>query len=1354
MLLNKEIKTTMIGTIEFIKDFIVSYLFTKALDKVTEKSIDRAYNTALKKWCKNDAIRAYYSILKFNNIEAFYHYVNGEINVLNGEIIELCRLFESELDKDTKTSQYISNLRIKNIQVHQNELSEKTAKIADTVNEIDININKKPEQATSQYKLEPTVYSQTSDDCIKYIKRTCTKTVENPSVLDRYYHPEKYQEYSLIDYVLGLGNSDNNKLVLCGDAQSGKTTELRNLFKELSESGLVRVCYRSIKGWVFDLPPLSEQEQKETVIIIDALDERFDDIERNTLFNSINNYAQIHPFLKMVVSCRSNFKEISNLTLFEKIQLDDLKWSDAKEIIKTRVSNWESLTSEIKSKGLYEFTSTPFYLTTILDYYHEHGSLPDRKLQLYDYIISKQIAKEDKKAISSRLRIKTKCRELLEEVAIVIQMTNKTGLTEDDFLYLFNNDYNKLELLKRSGMLKRDSNNYEFTHNAFKEYLASNYLLQITSLDEIKQLCCYTNTGIIKSTWYNTIALYLAQLSNDNAIFNKIFSWITKENRSMVLYIEPQYIESNIRYGLFNAILEDYKKMGIMYSRRGDNRYNALMRFGYCAESLNYINKELLLLDRHNSHAINLFYCLRFINWSVAIIEFKELSESLLDSMFSAFEVLYQHDNAWSVWEPFDNIYLQGSDDVIKRLYTIVKNNEQPDVLNNFIRIAYESNLSNEYIDFIIDKSKFIKDYATKDGVHHTVTLSWVNLSLSKVDTKEDIKKVIRFIESELTNSNKRHYSLIDYKDIVQKILNNAKQCFSFDELSNMFIRIFVFCNNPISHDGDLSAILDILAIYVEENHKAEMLFNKILNHFAKAADDESYSPLKLRCITNMLCCFANNERIENAAKQFAGTELGYKIVSYIYQQSYTHRAFVEDLIKQYYPVFYEEAQKHSPTNKQRSDLEELFNYTRFKKSVMDLLSECSGKSEFLKTKLNKWYDIDDDNARINVYVHRFIEMSRSNGVYDIDKITNYINNEEMYKHFIFEESYQVLNSSNSALLSTSMKDVIKNIAKDCIVEIANNNTSFYRHMYHPFDMLINDELGNIGKDVLLKLLPYSSYQYYDSDSLTHISLFDYITRQKTISCKEITNYILNEIKSKDDIYWFDKQLWAKYLIDNNVSNSYSTLIEWAKEKSDDSYHLIKLLVSDKTTRKLITKKAVIDAMPIENKLQLYRELVPIEGYDYKWIKEDLEQSFDILESNNKISSLRLLLYTGSTIGLDYINANKDYYMTRDILLCFIDETALEGLFEALEYVLNTKSELRMMEFHELHNSILSSIGKIAQKSIESYKKIKEQIDKWVRIDKARYAYLYYQLEEWEYMLYESKTISSSIFEAKRLINN
>jgi len=67
------------------------------------------------------------------------------------------------------------------------------------------------------------------------------------------------------------------------------------------------------------------------VLILDGFDE-LPENKRDTLYNLVINLGAKHPDLKIVITCRRNYVNLSMFTNFQRLNLDDLSIEQIKEI--------------------------------------------------------------------------------------------------------------------------------------------------------------------------------------------------------------------------------------------------------------------------------------------------------------------------------------------------------------------------------------------------------------------------------------------------------------------------------------------------------------------------------------------------------------------------------------------------------------------------------------------------------------------------------------------------------------------------------------------------------------------------------------------------------------------------------------------------------------------------------------------------------------------------------------------------------------------------------------------------------------------------------------------------------------
>lgn len=1334
----------MIGMPPVIK-FMLSKCAELGFEKFVEKlntricnPIDVAYNKAVCRWTKNDKCRFELAVSQLSNFKEFADYLNHGNSFKHDSLFEFFQLLEEELKKDNETYCYLLELKTNGIEKDVEKLDDRLDNVEEKVGQLEVQLKELSIKQSDYRLIESAKGSVKQVDAISYIPRKCEKLFDKKNYLDKYLHPDKYPQYSLVDFVLGKAGKEIKKFLLSGDAQSGKTTELRYLFHTLYDSGLYRLYYQEIKGWEFSLQDLSEVEQCETIVIIDALDEKFNDDDRNTLFQCINSYAKRHPLLKMVVSCRSNFKEINYLDEFLQLQLLDLSWDESKQIIYGQSNNAEELISEIEKNKLYELIKTPLFLLTLVECFQEKKHIPDNKSELYDYIINRQLEKEEAKGIAAHPRMVKVGRIALESMAIGLQLMDKNAFSEDELLDLFD-DEKQWTRIQRCGLIERENDGYSFVHNAFKEYLTSVFLDKAKGIDEIQKLSCFSNTKTIKPTWYNVIVIYLSRLSKENKLFNEIVGWLEKDNEDLLLYVDRQLIDEDKKCAIFISVLEECKKKGVLYGARNESVVEALMSFGYGKDSVNYIIGELEQVAEYDTHVSNLLRCVQHINWPSFVAEDSQNASKLTTLVFEVFKRFCGDRNAWAIWEPFENPYFHNPD-ACERLLSNVRGSEHPNTLNSFIRFVYNAGLSNDYIDFIIEKSEFVHDY-DDDGVTCAVYPIWINESFKRVDSKEGAIKVLGFLERGIKNRETRSEFVVEHNGVIDAVIVQAESLVPEEELKNILIRIFEEGIDPITSYGEIYDFNKPIVSYLEKKGLSEQLF---FYYAEKVVEFIRHEGLLSHKYSQCAACFVTAERFDTFASNYFNTETGFISVrclhSYLLDKKMIDYVAV---INEYFPDFVC-CLEDRVENKKKSNLKCLFNYESFKSEVLLLLDECPENRKELSKRL---YNYDGIENQLNKYVFDYFNLFSKGKEYEFDRIREYIENKDFYKWFLLHETIGFMLSNSEELCDSQQQEVCQ-IAKDFIIRFVDeDDTIDRRYVYNSIELMMKGYIKDIDDSCLIKLLPYSSDFVFDN-----VTLFQYIVEQSGVKTQTVMDFILSKINSGGEINDFTLNRWAGFIIGNKIENAYPLVVEWAI--NDQWGEIIPMLVEEPTTRKLIINKTVLDRFPIKNKLDVFWNLIIKTKNEHDaFVKGELESIFDGIEDENeKTSALRMLLMLGSIAGLKYISKHLEYYKKDRMLPNYGCKEALPMLFDSLDYLLEKRKEIEGMRLHESKMCVISSIGRIASLSHESFSTIENRIEELVLADKDKYSELNYYVSQWKESLYSSNSKAWTIKDVKDVL--
>lgn len=334
-----------------------------------ERELERCYQKALKKWCKNDGIRQSMSMRLFRSLEELRKYLQREDHIDERELIEL---WANELRNNQLCYEFILEQKMDAVSdaVHDNNvllqrLDKKTNELLRKIIQPGI---VKPKRGLTKHK-----------PVEGYIRRYCTDEQDGNDYLR--YLLKNQDRYTLADYVTSEVIKDNNKFIVYSGAQTGKTTELRNLCWELQQSGLfVPVSYEVKSSYDIkqdEMPTTRWLEGREVVVVIDALDE-INGKEREELLKTINSYAHDNPDIKMVLSCRSNYRREDQLGAFHELYIESMSYEDIQAHINHEIKENNTLWPMIVEQGLADMAKQPFYLNVLIDIHGEYGFMEAR----------------------------------------------------------------------------------------------------------------------------------------------------------------------------------------------------------------------------------------------------------------------------------------------------------------------------------------------------------------------------------------------------------------------------------------------------------------------------------------------------------------------------------------------------------------------------------------------------------------------------------------------------------------------------------------------------------------------------------------------------------------------------------------------------------------------------------------------------------------------------------------------------------------------------------------------------------------------------------------------------------------
>lgn len=280
-------------------------------------------------------------------------------------------------------------------------------------------------------------------------------------------------------------NSEKHVLLL-SDAGCGKSVELQNLAYEIGETFRFPVLFhlKYYQGQALSsLLPAEYQNYNPGYITL--LLDGYDEIPgkyRIDFKQALGNYISDAPAAQILISSRSNFckGEYSNQSRsfpgFVVCDLCPLSREDQLNYLNARKISPTPFYDAVERSNATDLLDNPFYLVAMADIYTTHGALNDRTV-IMDQLIRMRFRKDDEKFLGGTEDTEYQAFCLLEKLAFSMQLMRKQFLiSESEYQRLFCGE--ERGLLQKSGLLEREENQWQFTHNNFREYLTAKYLLR------------------------------------------------------------------------------------------------------------------------------------------------------------------------------------------------------------------------------------------------------------------------------------------------------------------------------------------------------------------------------------------------------------------------------------------------------------------------------------------------------------------------------------------------------------------------------------------------------------------------------------------------------------------------------------------------------------------------------------------------------------------------------------------------------------------------------------------------------------------------------------------------------------
>lgn len=1340
-----------------IKDAFISLFTSEVLkfmkDRFRPAPEEKAFKRAVKMWQTHFHLSGTYNKeRRIKNINEFCNYVIANHGTYDLQIDSLYDFFEKELEKTDEGKKFLHELRTKALNKDLYENLIKTTEILSQLKALHER-QKKILKVLNTHNKGIREFTEVEG----YIQRHCTQRLKNDEVFKYLLEHKTFESYKLVDIVSERTDCIGNKFILYSDAQSGKTTEMQQLGWELQKEGRFIPIMFKIKGCPNirqELPAMNIEIEKGLVLIIDALDEKFEGDARLGLYNEIEAYAEEHPHMKIVLTCRENFCSEHSFKGFTELALNDLSWYDTKNYLKKE--GFSYIITDIEKRRLYEFIRTPFYLVALVDFYKQKKSLPENKGELYDFFIDRRLEQEEELGLKQNAEMISKGKKILGKMTVAMQLSGTSSITKEELLFLYNDNYDNLNRVLRTGLIEStEEKGYGFTHNSFKEYFVSRYLLSFNTIDKIQNLCCYRGTKIVRTGWYNTVALMLAQIPKKSELSQLILAWIVNDNKEMVLYIDRKLFDEKQRTDIFRDIVEWHKSKSLRLADYTSSKYEDLMNFGQSRKSIDYLINELKVCKEIESHIVNVLFLLRFLrNEDISIQKAEELNKILLE-VFERFKDDEEH--IYVLFEVFRSPWLKTEENVDK-IYSFLENSTHPNIVNHLVEYITDSGCTEKYIDVIIDKSKFIHNYQ-KEGCTRIVSREYLFESYLALTTWDSIKKAL----TQIKNDYKEHLASVDedkYETLLGKMLDKVA---------------VLVKKHPDAADFVYEMLLDLAEdwSYIRQREKDKFIefFEKtgLTQHFFErtidfligyffddTATEEDHKKIESAAYCAGLMLDGNKlTQIKNRI-DFSNSKGNSLLLCLSQYSTEKMQKEIDNIRKKYYPQFWRD--RNAPNQWKiiaQQEYDELMDYDRFKSKIIKIIEEKAPKNKkdmnLLRQGVIKFSR--EEEERLSRYVgsvfYNFYDSEKD--VFNLIQIKEYIENYKEYqKLIVYYTKEQLYSDRNEIKISDKQMQLFKISTENLLKELAEE--TYFEPPVHEspaLTVLLHHDV-NIDDERLLRLLPYSYHKIHYTDEQFHsieYCLFDYICERFVDNQTNLLN-ALRICMDRSVVYMYENwKAWGVYIVKKRISSEYERVLNLVIKLpcADPMLSIAIEMLENEETRTLLLKDDVMEKCGVEKRLYIYEHLAAISSLD-EYVISGVEKDFVDMSEDFKGRAVRLLLLKGSMIGLEYVEENIQAIEIHTDFRNYTD-AALPKLMIVYSKAIDKLDSLK-------YTGILHAVEDIARNSDEGWKNVNELFAALIEKDKRKFQHLNWYLRDWSVKRMEKASPVMTIEEVKNLLNN
>jgi len=1160
--------------------------------------------------------------------------------------------------------------------------------------------------------------------------------------------------------------NNNNRIIILGDAGSGKTTELKNLANKLinDESPYIVILqyfrdYTPEKGLELFLPIFWKNIPANLGILVwDGLDE-IQPQHFNTVVRQINSFSAKYPDIKIVISCRTNFYELpvnnlaGTLNDFEAFFITDFQIDDVKRYYSITFNKNEgevnNFIEQIRSDGMGDLIGKPFSLMLLSEYYKKSKGKHLRHSELFDSFIESRIIfdqihfKSTKDLRSKRNEIIT----LLKKIAIAMEIVAKSVINESDLLKIINSDeFTLLKFCSAFTKVEGEDNIWRFEHNNIQEYLAA-IALSILDFEKIKAFITFEpDNKKLNPSWVNTLTFLISILGPKDKLITELIDWMVINEKEIVIKFEKEKIPENTRNDIFKSIFNYYKENGIWL---WSNKFTEieLAKFGQSGASIKFILEQVK--DESNSTIV-------IINAIQILGHFQIENQTTKDEITALLlGLIFKYNNETLLIQ--ESIYALKwaklcTTDVLESLMNKLGHRKNEHIRSALYHVILDTKTADTYVDYLISGYEIINNRDTED--RSDILLSDENYFLEEciltIKSPKSLKKLLTYI------GKKGNYEYeIRIKDILLKIIENAIIAYKTDtsiyntvfNLTRKIIEDFIYENvDEIIAFFDATetrqnAFLEALEIYKKSKKENSTLLAKLLNIDLFEIIIKEYNEHELTN-TDLDTIFFDLSWVKNPDLEYYN-----KIIA----QKTSYRK--KDINHLDYKTIRSE--------RLLSDFNLLFKPESFEKEVLKIFIKYNA-NEFSNDQVRQiWISSEkllDEAIGLSSRATRFLLDFKSFGKITITNVKSWFENKsevaiycigEMF-HYLLMNKFQELDSNKKGWLKKWANKIEKNI--DFKSSIINNNGRASTDVYASFLALIVKYFDvQVSQETLINML---LFDFYDNNEWSGIK---YLIEK--LPKNELDSAIIKNIEDGIEPYQVLRN-HVDYATKHKLIITYPYILKEIVNINRDIHARQNLLsIYFKQTEDLEGIKSILSIADNQIKWQIVEILFKAPSHQFltKYLLGCLEFEKEL---NEKLIAANYLIKLQNIEGLIFIGnwlIKQESNIDLSYLSCFDfirNKEAISYLMELLD--LSYRINLEINSFRNLKTIVTDALINVAFENQENFNEITRLFKDFIEINKNKYDdvnYLLPTIERMETQFYLNKAQSYTIEQAMVKIN-